>query len=354
MEVLTCIGTRPEIIRLSRIIPRLDKLCDHTLVHTGQNYDANLRDVFFDELGIRQPDYQLHAKGSALQWIATTLEQLEKVILDVIPDRVLTLGDTNSAFATAYVARRLGIPVYHMEAGNRCFDINMPEEINRRAIDHMCNIHMPYTERSRQNLLHEGIRGQDIYVVGNPIEEVLSSLKLNGSLPSNLDIDTCGYFLVTAHREENVDNEVRLRYLLESCRRLSSEYSMPIIFSRHPRTAKRMNDWGMEYPDIQFHEPFGIRDFMTLEMYAFCTLTDSGTVQEECCIMKRPCVTLRDVTERPETVECGSNIIAGVRPDDVLRAVRVAVNSPPKWQPPFECMRANVSDTVVKILLGCT
>ena len=352
MKILTSIGTRPELIRLSRIIPRLDKLCDHTLVHTGQNYDTNMRDVFFDELCIRQPDYQFKTRGTALQWIGRTIVEMGKLLQKVAPDRVLILGDTNSAFATAYTARRLGIPVYHMEAGNRCFDINMPEELNRRAIDHMCNIHMAYTERARQNLLREGIPSQDIYVVGNPIEEVLSSLKLNGNLPFSLDLDTYGYFLVTAHREENVDNKERLTGILDACLQLVDQYGMPVVFSRHPRTAKRMREWDMGYDAIQFHEPFGIRDFMTLEMYAFCTLSDSGTVQEELCIMKRPCVTIRDVTERPETVECGSNIIAGVKPNDVLSAVKVAVSSSPEWQPPSEYIRKNVSDTVVKIVLG--
>ena len=239
MKVMTVVGTRPELIRMSRIIPKLDNLCDHTFVHTGQSYDANMRDVFFDDLGLRQPDYQLATKAdTAIQQICNTMTAIEKVIKEAKPSRILVLGDTNSVYATSYVAKRLGIQVYHMESGNRCFDNNMPEEINRKAIDHIVDVHMPYTRGSRRNLMSEGIASNTIYVTGNPIFEVMESVTVP-KLPGHLN--PAGYFLVTVHRQENIDDRLRLQSIILACSMLRFEYSMPVIFSRHPRTKASMN-----------------------------------------------------------------------------------------------------------------
>jgi UDP-N-acetylglucosamine 2-epimerase (non-hydrolysing) len=356
MKIATVCGTRPEVIRLSRVIPKLDALCEHVLIHTGQSYDANMRDVFFEELGLRAPDTTGDVRGlKPMQQVGCMMAQLEERMILYQPDRILILGDTNSALAAAYVAKRRGVPVYHMEAGNRCFDDRVPEEVNRRIIDHTSDVHMPYTERARANLLREGIPSHDIYVTGNPIGEVIGDIANTPAL-TELSVIPQGYFLVTAHREENVDQRYRLTAILATCVDLILLYEMPVIFSRHPRTAKRMQEWDLaanpERGIVLFHEPFGLRDFLTLEEHAYCVLTDSGTVQEECCLLRVPCVTLRDVTERPETVECGSTILAGVEPVNVLQAVKVATQGGCDWIPPDEYLRTDVSDAVVRIVLG--
>ena len=350
MRILTVVGTRPELIRLSQIIPKLDSLCNHTFVHTGQSYDKNMRDVFFDDLGLRQPDYQLSVKASsAMRQICNTMTKLEGVLNEVQPDRMLVLGDTNSVYAAAYVAKRLGVTVYHMEAGNRCFNRNMPEEINRMAIDHIVDVHMPYTGNSRANLLREGIASNTIYVTGNPIFEVMESVEAP-DLPEHLGEGK--FFLVTVHREENVENRERLRGIIMACSRLATDYHMPVIFSRHPRTKARMDELGIGSEGINFIEPVGFLEFMAMERDAFCVITDSGTVPEECCLRATPCVMLRDNTERPELIECGATVLSGVEPGSVLRAVKVATNDGPDWLPPEEYLRQDVSDTVVKIVLG--
>lgn len=352
MKLLTVCGTRPEIIRLFRIIPKLDKFCQHILVHTGQSYDYNMSQVFFDELGIRKPDHFLGVQSDSFgEQVGKILTASERVMRDEKPDRLLVLGDTNSALS-AFVAKRLGIPVYHLEAGNRCFDDRVPEEVNRRIIDHSSDYHLPYTERSRVNLLREGIASDRIFVVGNPIFEVLKAHKKDTDILAKLDIAEREYFLVTAHRQENVDDRERLRKLLDACLALWDTFHLPIIFSRHPRTALRMKEWDFNAKPVTFHEPFGFPDFLALERNAYCVLTDSGTVQEETCILKIPCVTLRDNTERPETIECGSNILAGVEPDVVMRCVKIVTEQKPNWTPPAEYLVPNVSDIVVKVVLG--
>ena len=356
MKVLTVAGTRPELIRLSRIIGKLDKLCKHVFVHTGQNYDFGLNEVFFQQLGIRKPDHCLDARGSFSEQIATILTKMEKLLKKDRPDRFLVLGDTNSATA-AIVAKRMAIPVYHMEAGNRCFDDRVPEEVNRRIVDACSDVFMPYTERSRQNLLQEGIDSDRILVIGNPIYEVLegAAASIKGSkVLSELKLTPKGYFLVTAHREENVDLQPRLRALVESLSRVNSKYRMPVVVSTHPRTHARMQEFGVVAGggDIRFMEPFGFFDFVALEQNAFCVLSDSGTVQEECAIFHVPNVTLRDVTERLETVETGSNILSGVDPDCVARCVEAAVGLPATWNTVPEYRVGDVSSAVVKIVLG--
>jgi UDP-N-acetylglucosamine 2-epimerase (non-hydrolysing) len=356
MKVMTILGTRPEIIRLSRIIEKLDSLYEHVLVHTGQNYDPNLNEIFFQQMGVRTPNAYLNAKGSFGQQIATILARSEEIMLAEKPDKFLVLGDTNSALA-AFVAKRLGIPVYHMEAGNRCYDDRVPEEVNRRVIDHSSDVLLPYTERSRQNLLREGIPGNRVYVTGNPILEVILNYDqeiTKSDIHKRLNIKPNNYFLVTFHRAENVDIEERLHNFSTAFQQIEKKYRMPIIISTHPRTRNRMEQYGVniENPNIRFLDPFGFFDFIALEKASFCVLSDSGTVQEECAIFKVPNVTLRDVTERPETLECGSNTLSGAEPESVMRSVGLVTSRSIDWNPPAEYLTENVSDVVLKIISG--
>lgn len=357
MKVLTVLGTRPEIIRLSRVIPLLDKFCEHVVVHTGQNYDPTLNDIFFAGLNLRLPDYVLECKSASLMGqIGTILAECEKVMIKEKPDRLLILGDTNSALASV-VAKRMGIPVFHMEAGNRCYDDRVPEEVNRRIVDHCSDILMPYTERSRANLLREGISSQRIFVTGNPIKEVLDyyapSIE-NSRVLESMDIEANKYFLVTLHRAENVDVEERLSKFIEAFHLLQIGYKIPVICSLHPRTRSQLKKQGkiMAGEGVRAVEPLDLFDFVCLEKNALCVLSDSGTVQEECCIFKVPNITLRDVTERPETVEVGSNLITGCKQEDIVNAVKTVIDQPCIWQPPGEYLVENVSSTVVKIILS--
>ncbi len=355
MKVLTILGTRPEIIRLSRVVPKLDGLCEHVLVHTGQNYDSRLSDVFFEEMGVRAPDHRLEvASASFGEQIGRIIAGSERVLRDERPDRLLLLGDTNSSLS-AIVAKRLGIPVFHMEAGNRAYDDRVPEEINRRVIDHSSDVLMPYTERSRANLLREGIAGERVYVTGNPIYEVLRAHEgavAASDVLERLGLERGGYFLVTMHREENVDVEERLRALVDALLALRREYGRPVVCSVHPRTRKMIDSFGIDGGDLVFSPPFGFFDFVALEREAFCVLSDSGTVQEECCILRVPNVTLRDVTERPETMEAGSNILSGVDEAAILRCVRTVLDARPSWTVPPEYLVEDVSSTVARILLS--
>ena len=357
MKVVTVLGTRPEIIRLSRVIERLDRLCQHVLIHTGQNFEAKLSDIFFDELAVRPPDHYLAAQGDTFgAQVAAILERSERALAAEKPDRLLVLGDTNSGLC-ALVAKRLNIPVFHMEAGNRCFDDRVPEEINRRVIDHSSDVLMPYTERSRQNLLREGLPGERIFVTGNPILEVIrrsEPLIAASSVLTRLALSHGRYFLVTLHRAENVDIEPRLRAFVQSFSRLRRAYGMPVIVSTHPRTRSRLARGGLCSDDneIRLMEPFGFPDFIALEKSAFCVLSDSGTVQEECCIFGTPNVTLRDVTERPETIDCGSNILSGADPDQILTCTATVLDKAGAWTPPREYLEEEVSRTVVNIVLG--
>ena len=358
MKVMTVLGTRPEIIRLSRIIEKLDTCCEHVLVHTGQNFDRNLSELFFEQLRLRQPDRFLEAGGGrAGRQIGEILARSEEALLEEKPDRVLILGDTNSCLV-AIMAKRMGIPVYHMEAGNRCYDDRVPEEVNRKIIDHSSEIHMPYTERSRANLIAEGLPSRNIYVTGNPIYEVLNHYGkeiADSRILGELGLEAGKFFLVTLHRAENVDLPDRLEGMLTALRTLATNYDHPVIISTHPRTRDRMEAAGLSREgkgDVRFLQPFGFFDFVALEKTARCVLSDSGTVQEECCIFKVPNVTLRDVTERPETVECGSNVLAGADPDAVERTTKWVMERGCEWTPPPEYLVENVSDTVVRLLLS--
>ena len=357
MKVMTILGTRPEIIRLSQVIPKLDALCDHVLVHTGQNYDPRLSDVFFQELGVRAPDHYLGVQAETFgEQVGRILTESEKVLTKERPDRLLVLGDTNSGLSSI-IAKRMGIPVYHMEAGNRCYDDRVPEEVNRRIIDHCSDILMPYTERSRANLLREGIAGQRVFVTGNPIYEVILHYddQITASkILKELNLKQGQFFLVTMHRAENVDVEDRLKALTKTLMMLHEAHELPIIISTHPHTKARMESSGIEVEneEIRFLPPFGFFDFVKLERSAFCVLSDSGTVQEECCILRIANVTIRDVTERPETVECGSNILSGVEPESVLQCVQTVLDRERNWAPPPEYLVEDVSSTVIKIVSG--
>jgi len=356
MKVLTVLGTRPEIIRLSLIIKKLDQHSKHVLVHTGQNYDFNLNEVFFKDLEVRKPDYFLGAKGTFGEQLSTILSEIEKILDKEKPDRFLVLGDTNSAIS-AIMAKRMGIPVFHMEAGNRCHNDRVPEEVNRKIIDHASNILMPYSELSRANLICEGIDNHRIYVTGNPIKEVLDYFmeKITQSkIHKKFKLKKNNYFLVTLHRAENVDNPQRLAQFINALNLIYKKYQLPIIWSLHPHTkAKLKKNPKIKISDaIRLSRPLGLFDFVNLEKYAKAVLTDSGTVQEECSLFMVPNVTLRNETERPETIEAGSNIISGAEPEEILSCLTLALSDHKKWLPPLEYMSTNVSEKVAKILLG--
>jgi len=357
MKIMTVLGTRPEIIRLSLLIDILDKHVEHILVHTGQNYDDRLSQIFFRELGVREPDLQLDVREPTFgAQIGEILSRIEPILLESRPDRLLILGDTNSGLV-AIVARRLGIPVYHMEAGNRCYDDRVPEEINRRIIDHSSTVLMPYTERSRANLLREGFPLDRVYVTGNPIREVIDhhedAIAQSGVL-DDLGLTERRFFLATMHRAENVDREDRLRSLVAAMNLLHREFGLPVICSLHPRTKSRLERFGIDFDraGLRFLQPLGFLDFVRLERAASCVLSDSGTVQEETCLLGVPNVTIREVTERPETIECGSNILAGTEPETICRAVGFVMNRDVRWTPPAEYLATNVAHTVYRIVTG--
>ena len=356
-KVITLLGTRPEIIRLSRVIVALDELLEdeHLLVHTGQNYDERLSDIFFSDLQVRKPDVYMGVRADSFsEQIGQLLTKSEELFRKEQPESVLILGDTNTGIA-AFVAKRMGIRVCHMEAGNRCFDDRVPEEVNRRVIDHSSTVLMPYTYRSAENLVREGIERQRIFVTGNPIKEVLDfyAPDIDDANPFvKFAVEPGKYFLVTAHRAEMTDDPERLRSLIEALNQVGEKYGMPVLASLHPRTKNKMEQYGIEPGLINFVPPMGLFDFVRLEKEAFCVLSDSGTVQEECCIFGVPTVTMRDVTERPETIECGSNILAGVTPERIVPTVEVALRNRGNWTAPKEYLEENVSDIVARIVLG--
>jgi UDP-N-acetylglucosamine 2-epimerase (non-hydrolysing) len=357
VKVVTLLGTRPEIIRLSLIIKTLDRFCEHTVVHTGQNYEATLSDVFFKELDLRPPDRYLGVRASGFaEQGAQIISRSDEVLAELAPDRLVILGDTNSGLAAIAAARR-GIPVYHLEAGNRAYDDRVPEEVNRRIIDHCSSVLMPYTHRSKENLLREGIERQRIFVIGNPIFEVLraSEDKVSKSgILARLGVSAGTYFAATLHRSENVDDPDHLAMLFDALTGVASHYAQPVIVSVHPRTRDRMtrSNLKVDAARLRILEPLGFHDFVALEKNARCVLSDSGTVQEECAIYRVPSVTIRDVTERAETIESGSAMLSGAAPADVLRAVDVALGTTKDWSPPAEYVANNVSATVAKIVLG--
>ncbi|MBX7268040.1 UDP-N-acetylglucosamine 2-epimerase (non-hydrolyzing) [Micromonospora sp. Llam7] len=331
-RVMTVVGTRPEIIRLSRVLARLDRTVDHVLVHTGQNWDSTLSDVFFTELRLRPPDRFLRVDTSSLgRVLGGVLVGVEAAIAELRPDALLVLGDTNSCIA-ALMARRMRVPVYHMEAGNRCFDLNVPEETNRRLVDHVADFNLVYTEHARRNLLAEGLHPRRILHTGSPMREVLEHYKPeieSSRILSQLDLTPGRYVLVSAHREENVDQPARLRRLLDCLAAVRDRWGHPVLVSTHPRTRKRIEALAPDatvLDGIAFHEPFGLIDYVHLQTRAFCTLSDSGTISEESAILGFPAVTLRESIERPEALDAGGIIMTGLDPGGVVEAVEVTVS----------------------------
>ncbi|GAB2779727.1 UDP-N-acetylglucosamine 2-epimerase (non-hydrolyzing) [Nocardioides salsibiostraticola] len=336
MKVMTVVGTRPEIIRLARVIDRLDKTegIEHVLVHTGQNFDYSLNQVFFDDLGLRAPDHYMGVDTSSLGAVlGGVLVGTEKVILEENPGAMLVLGDTNSCIATV-MSKRMRIPTYHMEAGNRCFDENVPEETNRRLVDHVADFNLAYTEHARRNLLAEGVQARRILVTGSPMREVLETFR--GQIDASDAVERLGlskgeYFLVSAHREENVDLPERLQKLLECLVAVRDRFGKRVVVSTHPRTEKRLEAFnsGLDLSNIDFMEPFGFHDYNKLQLDAACVLSDSGTISEESSLLGFPAITLRDAIERPEALDSGSIIMTGLEVDDVVRAVGIALADGP-------------------------
>ena len=330
LKVMTVLGTRPEIIRLSACIKACDKYFDHILVHTGQNWDYTLNQVFFEDLGLREPDYYLDSVGKNLgetmgNIIAKSYEVMEKER----PDAVLILGDTNSALA-AVSAKRLKIPIFHMEAGNRCWDWNVSEMINRKIVDHISDINLPYTEHSRRYLLSEGIDGKTIFVTGSPMREVLRDHmdKIEASdVLERMNLTAGKYILVSAHREENIDNEAHFLSLMNAVNRIAERYQMPVIYSTHPRSRKFIEQRDFKFhPLVQSLKPFGFMDYNKLQMNAYCVLSDSGTLSEESTMLHFAGVLIRTSTERPEVLDKGSVVIGGITGDDVEQALELAVS----------------------------
>jgi UDP-N-acetylglucosamine 2-epimerase (non-hydrolysing) len=358
-KVMTVVGTRPEIIRLSRVISRLDETVDHVLVHTGQNWDPMLSDIFFEELELRKPDRFLGVDTSSLgRVLGGVLAGVEEAISEEQPDALLVLGDTNSCIA-ALMARRMKVPVYHMEAGNRCFDLNVPEETNRRMVDHVSDFNLVYTEHARRNLLAEGVHPRRIMHTGSPMREVLEHYRPKievSNVLDRLDLQPGGYFLVSAHREENVDDPERLGKLLDCLRAVREAWGLPVMVSTHPRTRKRLEQRA-EKPStldgITFHQPFGFLDYVYLQTKARCTLSDSGTIAEESAILDFPAITLRDSIERPESLDTGSIIMTGLEAKDVLRATDVVVNRLARsTNCPADYGIANTSSRTVNFMLS--
>jgi UDP-N-acetylglucosamine 2-epimerase (non-hydrolysing) len=330
LKVMTIVGTRPEIIKLSEIIKKCDKYFEHILVHTGQNYDYSLNEVFFKELELREPDFYLNVVGKNLgQTMGNVLAKSYEIMVQVSPDAILVLGDTNSCLSVIS-AKRLKIPIFHMEAGNRCFDENLPEEINRRIIDHTSDVNLCYTEHARRYLNSEGVPKERTYVVGSPMAEVLdvNSDKINKSkVLEKLGIKKEEYILLSAHREENIDNEHNFMALMNAVNVMAEKYDMPIIYSTHPRSKMFIEQRDFKFhPNVRNLQPFGFSDYNYLQQNAFCVVSDSGTIAEEASYFKFPAVSVRTSTERPEALDKGNIIIGSITTEQVIQAVDMAVN----------------------------
>jgi UDP-N-acetylglucosamine 2-epimerase (non-hydrolysing) len=361
LKVMTIVGTRPEVIKLSRVIAELDKRMDHVLVHTGQNFDYELNQIFFDDLGIRKPDHFLNAAGeTAADTIGNVIAASDKLFAHEKPDALLLLGDTNSCLAVI-PAKRRHIPIFHMEAGNRCFDLRVPEEINRRIVDHTSDINLVYTEHARRYLMAEGIRPETIVKTGSPMREVLEhhgKQIARTDVLKRLKLKPKGYFVVSAHREENVDTPARLSALMMSLKRIRTQYEMPVVMSVHPRTAQQMEKGGKAFAskdkDLRLLKPLGFFDYVQLQKQAYCVLSDSGTLTEEASILDFPGVMLREAHERPEGMDVGSVIMAGLDPARIMQAIDLAVGQRKTGgrsfaiAPDYEA--ADVSRKVVRII----
>ncbi len=358
-KIVTIVGTRPEIIRLSRVIPLLDELTDHKLIHTGQNSDPNLNEIFFSDLKIRKPDIYLNINNSSLgSTLGEILTKIEDSLTQIKPDGVVILGDTNSSIA-GFLAKRMQITVYHLEAGNRSFDSNVPEEINRKFIDHVADFNLAYTEHARRNLMSEGIHPRTIQVTGSPIKEIFEFYKSDiesSQILNELNVRANNYFLVSAHRQENVDSSPRLQKLLNSLTEISNKWKMPVLVSTHPRTKQRIEEITnfKSISGVIFHEPFGFFDYNKLQLNARCVLSDSGTISEESIIMGFPAITIRDSTERPEALDSGGIIMTGLKSDEVIRGIEVvtAKLSRLTGSSPAEYEIADFSQRVVWFILS--
>jgi UDP-N-acetylglucosamine 2-epimerase (non-hydrolysing) len=330
LKVMTLVGTRPELIKLSRVIPLLDKYMQHTFVHTGQNYSDQLSSIFFEELNIRKPDFQLDvASDTAMKSIAQVLEKTDEVLDQVRPDALLVLGDTNSALAVL-VAKRKQIPVFHLEAGNRCFDDRTPEEVNRRIIDHISDINIAYSEHARQNLVREGLLPDRIFCIGSPMKEIFDFYRLEivkSQILSSLSVSAKKYVVVSLHREENVDNSEKLKTLIFSLEEMAKHFDIKILFSTHPRTKERLKPISISSNTrITFLDPLGFFDFVKLQRSAFCVVSDSGTLTEEASLLGFPAVTLRNSHERPEGSDVGTLLMSDANPETLVRSVSIAVD----------------------------
>jgi UDP-N-acetylglucosamine 2-epimerase len=363
LKVMTIVGTRPELIKMSRVIAEFDKHTKHVLVHTGQNYDYELNQLFFEDLGIRKPDHFLEAVGeNAAQTIARVIEKSDAVMDAEKPDAVMLYGDTNSCLAVI-AAKRRKIPVFHMEAGNRCFDQRVPEELNRKVLDHLSDINLVLTEHARRYLIAEGIRPETIIKTGSHMREVLDHYmpKIQGSdVLSRMNLQRGCFFIVSAHREENVDSSQNLGDLLETLNALAEEYDVPVIVSTHPRTQKKLDalDIGKMNSRIQFLKPFGFCDYVKLQMEALCVVSDSGTITEEGSLLNLPAITIRNAHERPEGMDVGTLIMAGLKKDRVLDAVKVTIAQYDKQQrttaPVADYETPNVSKQVLRVVMSYT
>lgn len=372
LKVMTVVGTRPEIIRLSRIIVAMEEAFDHVLVHTGQNWDRTLNEVFFEDLGLREPDVHMGCDTSSLGAVlGDVLRGTEAAVREHQPDALVVLGDTNSCIA-ALMARRMKVPVYHLEAGNRSFDPNVPEEINRHLVDHVSDYNLVYTEHSRKNLLAEGLHPARVVIMGSPMREVLDAYadQIDASdVLSRLGLEKGEYILASTHREENVDREDRLQGVVDSLAAVARDQGCPVLVSTHPRTRKRLDQYGITASgradgtdageagageaDVRFHEPLGFHDYNHLQKNARCVISDSGTISEESTMLEFPAVTLRDAIERPEAIDTGAIITTGLNPDDVVDAVRLTISQWEKFGPtvcPVDYTIADSSRRVVNLI----
>ncbi len=359
-KVMVIVGTRPEIIRLAHTIQKMEEFFDVVFVHTGQNYDYNLNEVFFKDFGLRKPDYYLETPGVHLgETMGNVIAKSYEVMSKEKPDALLILGDTNSGLA-AVSAKRLKIPIFHMEAGNRCFDFNVPEEINRKIIDHVSDVNLAYTENARRYLINEGMKNDFVYVTGSPMAEVLELNKEKiekSDVLDRLKLESNNYFVVSSHREENLDIGDNFEILANSLNKVAEKFQMPIIFSTHPRTAKKIQEKGIRFNELIVNsEPLGFFDYIKLQMNAHCVLSDSGTISEEATILNFPAVSIRTSSERPEALDAGSIVLGGIDEDNMMSAIEIATKtfSADRKNIVKDYQDTNVSDKVIKIIQSYT
>jgi len=359
-KVMVIVGTRPEIITLALIIQKMKKFFQVIFVHTGQNYDYALNQVFFEDFNLRKPDYYLDSPGKNLgESMGNVIARSYEVMLKEKPDALLIMGDTNSGLSVIS-AKRLKIPIFHMQAGNRCFDMNVPEEINRTIIDHTSDVNLPYSENARRYLINEGLKNDFVYVIGSPMTEILHKYKkqIEGSnILKKLKLTKGKYFVMSAHREENLEIGDNFKILVKAINKVAEKYKLPVIFSTHPRTAKKIKEQKIQFNKlIRNIEPLGFFDYVKLQKNTFCMVSDSGTIPEESAVLNFPAVSMRTSTERPETLDAGSIVLGGIDEENILSAIKIAVetHSPNRKNPVRDYQDLNVSDKVIKIIQSYT